>query len=129
MSPDLYREFGVRCSSMIARAFGGVAVHSAGDVQNVVEPMMEIQGLRGLDFTIPQNPNWEAIRQAAAGRTAMCLRHYYWDHGTQGGVDLAAYTEKILEFFSRKGLFVHTSTPRAEEAVRLGQSLHRLLSR
>jgi hypothetical protein len=34
-------------------------VHSCGDVQNVVAPMMEIDGLAGLDFTIPQNPNWE----------------------------------------------------------------------
>ena len=36
---------------------------------------------------------------------------------------------RILEFFGRRGVVVHTPTPWAEEAVRLGQPLHRLLSR
>ncbi|ORC26785.1 hypothetical protein B4O97_19120, partial [Marispirochaeta aestuarii] len=47
MSPNLYREFGVKYNSMISRAFGGIVVHSCGDVQNVVVPMMETEGLKG----------------------------------------------------------------------------------
>ncbi len=129
LSPNLYREFGVRYNSMISRAFGGIVVHSCGDVQHVVGPMMEIEGLKGLDFTIPQNPNWEAIRDAAAGKTALCLRHYYWDHGKDARVDLAAYTKQIVEFFGRKGLFIQTSTPTPEEAVKLGQDLHTVLAK
>ncbi|MDR2587803.1 MAG: uroporphyrinogen decarboxylase family protein, partial [Spirochaetales bacterium] len=129
MSPNLYREFGVKYNGMISKAFGGIVVHSCGDVQNVVAPMMEIPGLRGLDFTIPQTSNWEAIRDAAAGKTALCLRHYYWDHGENSGVDLADYTKKILDFFGRRGLFIQTSTETAAEAVLLGEKLHRLLSR
>jgi len=127
LSPDLYREFGVRYNSMISRAFGGIVVHSCGDVQHVVAPMMETEGLRGLDFTIPQTPNWEAIRDAAAGKTALCLRHYYWDHGKDAKVDLVEYTKRIVDFFGKKGLFIQTGTPTAEEAVTLGQALHRLL--
>ena len=77
MSPNLYREFGVKYNSLISRAMGGIVVHSCGNVKNVVEPMMEIEGLRGLDFTIPQT-DWETVRKAAAGKTALCLRHYHW---------------------------------------------------
>jgi len=129
MSPNLYREFGVKYNSMISRAFGGIVVHSCGDVQNVVEQMMEIEGLRGLDFTIPQNPNWEVIRKAAVGKTALNLRHYYWDHGKDAQVDLARYSRKIIDFFGRKGIFIQTSTPTSEEARDLGDMLHRVLHR
>jgi hypothetical protein len=128
MSPNLYREFGVKYNSMISRAMGGIVVHSCGDVKNVVGPMMEIEGLRGLDVTIPQT-DWEAVRKAAAGKTALCLRHYYWDHGPDAQVDLAAYSKKLVDFFGRKGLFIQTSTPTAEEARKLGTELHRVLSR
>jgi len=129
MSPNLYREFGVKYNSLISRAFGGIVVHSCGDVQNVVEPMMEIEGLRGLDLTIPQNPNWEVIRKAAAGKTALNLRHYYWDHGKDTQVDLAEYSRKLIEFFGQKGIFIQTSTPTPEEARDLGKRLHYILHR
>lgn len=128
LSPKLYREFGVKYNSMISRAIGGLVVHSCGQVKNVVTPMMEIEGLRGLDFTIPQ-ADWEAVRNAAAGKTVLCLRHYHWDHGPDAKVDLAAYSQKLLDFFGRKGLFIQTSTPTAEEARELGAKLHRILSR
>ena len=128
LSPSLYREFGVKYNSMISRAMGGIVVHSCGDVKNVVAPMMETEGLRGLDFTIPQT-DWEAVRNAAGGKTALCLRHYYWDHGAGARVDLVAYSQKLLDFFGRKGLFIQTSTPTADEARELGTALHRVLSR
>jgi hypothetical protein len=128
MSPNLYREFGVKYNSMISRAMGGLVVHSCGEVKNVVQPMIEIEGLRGLDFTIPQT-DWEAVRKAAAGKTVLCLRHYYWDHGPDAQVDLAAYSQKLLDFFGRRGLFIQTSTPTAEEARKLGDKLHQILSR
>ncbi len=129
LSPNLYREFGVKYNSEISRAFGGVVVHSCGDVQNVVASMMEIEGLAGLDFTIPQNPNWDAIRDAAAGKTALYLRHYYWDHGADVDVDLAEYSSRLLDFFGRDGLFIQTSTRTTEDARVLARELHRRLVR
>ena len=129
ISPNLYREFGVKYNSLISKAFGGLVLHSCGDVQNVVEPMMEIEGLRGLDLTIPQNPNWEVIRKTAAGKIALNLRHYYWDHEKGTQVDLAEYSKKIIDFFGRKGIFIQTSTPTPEEARDLGKRLHCILHR
>ncbi|MEW6264107.1 MAG: uroporphyrinogen decarboxylase family protein [Thermodesulfobacteriota bacterium] len=128
LSPKLYREFGVKYNGLISKALGGVVIHSCGEVKNVVESMMEIEGLRGLDFTIPQ-ANWEAVRKAAAGKTALCLRHYYWDHGSDARVDLAEYSKKLVEFFGRQGLFIQTSTATSGEARELGAKLHQVLSK
>jgi hypothetical protein len=129
LSPKLYREFGVAYNGKIAEAVGGIVVHSCGNVQNVVEAMMETPGLRGLDFTIPQTPKWEMIRDAAAGKTVLCLRHHYWDHLQEAPVDMVEYTKNILDFFGRKGLFIQTSAPTAEEAVVYGRRLHEILSK
>jgi uroporphyrinogen-III decarboxylase len=129
LSPDLYREFGVKYNNMISEAFGGIVVHSCGDVHRVVPAMMEIKGLKGLDFTIPQVTNWEAVRDVAAGKTVLCLRQRYWDHPQDAHVDLAEYSKKLLDTFGRKGLFIETSTPNAEEARTLGERLHRILSK
>ena len=128
MSPTLYREFGVRYNNMISRAFGGIVVHSCGDVQNVVAQMVETEGIRGLDLTIPQNPNWAPIRKAVVERTALNLRHYYWDYEQGKKVDLVESTKKLVEYFGRRGVFIQTSTPTAVEARDLGQKLHQALS-
>ena len=128
LSPDLYREFGVKYNNKISREFGGIVVHSCGDVHNVAPVMMEIEGLKGLDFTIPQVTNWDTLRDAAAGKTVLCLRHRYWDHPTGESVDLAGYTMKLVETFGRKGLIVETAVPSVEGAFSLGEKLHSKLS-
>ena len=127
MSPDLYREFGVRYNNRLSEAFGGIVVHSCGDLQNVVAVMMETKGLRGLDVTIPQNPRWDILKTAAAGKTSLNLRHFYWDHGRGVTVDAVEYTRKLLEVFGRRGIFIQTSAPDATGAAALGQRLHEAL--
>jgi hypothetical protein len=128
LSPELYREFGVRYNNTISREAGGLVIHSCGDIQYVVSAMMEVEGLRGLDFTIPQVKNWEALRDAAAGKTALCLRHRYWDHPKDEAVDLAEYSKRLVDFFGKQGLIIETSVPAAEEARALGGKLHQELA-
>jgi len=129
LSPALYREFGVKYNNKISKEFGGVMIHSCGDVQNVVGAMMEIDGLKGLDFTIPQVMNWKAVKDAAAGKTLLCLRHRYWDHPQDASVDLLEYSKSLVETFGRKGLIIETATATAEEARVLGDKLHAELSK
>ena len=129
LSPETYREFGVKYNGMIAQEFGGIVVHSCGNVGNVAQAMMEIPGLKGLDFTIPQVPEWEKVRDAAAGKIALCLRHFYWDHIDDPDTDIADYSKKLVDFFGRKGLFIQTSARTNEEAVALGKKMHTLLSK
>ncbi len=80
MSPKLYREFGVAYNTKLSEAFGGIVVHSCGDLQPVLPVMMGTPGLQGIDLTMPPNPNWNVIKDAAAGKTALNLRHYFWNH-------------------------------------------------
>jgi len=129
LSPDMYREFGVKYNNMISREFGGIVIHSCGDVQYVVPAMMETEGLKGLDFTIPQVMNWETVSAAAAGKTVLCLRQRYWDHPRDSAVDLAEYSVRLVETFGRKGVIIETSAPTAQEAGILGEKLHQKLSR
>jgi hypothetical protein len=129
MSPALYREFGVKYNAMISQAFGGIVIHSCGDVQHVVGPMMEIPGLRGLDFTIPQTPVWAPIREAAAGKVVLCLRHYHGDHPADSSVDMIDYTKKIVDLFGRKGIILLTSMQTYEESAAYSLKLHELLSK
>ena len=129
LSPDLYREFGVKYNNRLSKEFGGIVVHSCGDTHRVAPAMMEIDGLKGLDFTIPQVTNWEALRDTAAGKTVLCLRQRYWDHPQDAHVDLAEYSAKIMETFGIKGLIIETSAPTAEAARALGEQLHQKLSR
>jgi hypothetical protein len=125
----MYREFGVKYNNMLSKEFGGIVVHSCGDVQYVAPAMMEIEGLKGLDFTIPQVANWEAVKNAAAGKTVLCLRQRYWDHPKDSKVDLAEYSKSLVDTFGRKGLIIETSTATPEEAQALGEKLHSILSR
>ncbi|GHV91958.1 hypothetical protein AGMMS50268_24610 [Spirochaetia bacterium] len=129
LSPALYREFGVKYNGMIAKEFGGIVVHSCGNVTNVAAAMMEIPGLKGLDFTIPQVADWVKVRNAVAGKTALWLRHFYWDHMGDENADLVEYSKKLLDYFGRKGLFIQTSTRTPEEAAALGEKLHKALSK
>ncbi|GHV36382.1 hypothetical protein AGMMS49546_01570 [Spirochaetia bacterium] len=129
LSPALYREFGVKYNGMIAKEFNGIVVHSCGNVTNVAAAMMEIPGLKGLDFTIPQVADWTKVRDAVAGKTALWLRHFYWDHMGDENADLVEYSKKLLDYFGRKGLFIQTSTRTPEEAAALGEKLHRALSK
>jgi len=127
LSPAGYREFGVKYNSIIAKEFGGVMLHSCGDTHNVAPVMMEIPGLTGLDFTIPQVTHWEALRDACAGKTALMLRTHYWDHLEAEKFDLADYIKKVVDFFGPKGLFITTSMPTRAEAEALALKLRKVL--
>jgi restriction endonuclease Mrr len=72
------------------------------------------------------------VRDAVSGKTVLCLRHFYWDHiddGVAGVEGLAEYSQKLVDFFGRKGVFIQTSTPTAEEAVALSETLHKIMSK
>ena len=129
LSPAMYREFGVKYNNMISREFGGIVVHSCGDIQHVVSAMIEIEGLRGLDFTMPQVNNWEAVRDITAGKTVLCLRHRYWDHPANVKPDLVGFSKKLVDCFGRKGVIIETAAATPDEGRSLGEELHQALSR
>lgn len=126
MSPKLYREFGVRYNARLSEAFGGLVIHSCGDVQRMVPMMLETPGLRGLDLTIPQVTHWEKVRDAAVGKIALNLRHFFWDHSDEH-TDLLAYSQQLIEMFGRRGIFLQMSTRTVPDAIALGQQLRQAI--
>ncbi len=52
VSPDMYRRFFVPYFNRISRAFGGIYIHSCGDFSQNLDPMLEIEGLLGVNMHI-----------------------------------------------------------------------------
>jgi hypothetical protein len=68
------------------------------------------------------------LKEAAAGKTALNLRHFYWDHGPEVRVDTLEYSRRLLDYFGRRGILIQTSAPTLGEAAALGERLHEELS-
>jgi len=128
LSPTLYKQFGVKYNSIISKAFGGIVIHSCGDIQNVVQTMMEVENLKGLDFTLPNNKNWEIIKKTILDKVAINFRYRLSDIGINSNIELIDYTKQIIEFFGRKGVFLQTSSLSYKNAQIFGEKLHNILS-
>jgi len=126
MSPDTYREFGVRYNERISEEFGGIVIHSCGDITHVLPAMVETAGIRGIDLVMPQN-NWQKVKEATEGKVSLCMRHYYWDHN-KSNIDLLNYSKELIDFFGRTGSLILTSTPTYKESIDLSKKLSSLLA-
>jgi hypothetical protein len=122
MSPATFEEFGVPYNSRISEEFGGLVWHSCGDVQAVMEKVLMIKGLKGIDIAMPQN-NWEKIRDIVDDKVAKNLRFYWWDHEHESRPDQAEYARQLIDFFGRKGTLLLTSEQTVEESSRLSKNL------
>lgn len=74
VGPDDYRTFSVPYNERLAKAFGGVAVHSCGNFEKQLPALVETEGLIMIDgaFTLQGDPNpneqYEYFRETMAGR-------------------------------------------------------------
>lgn len=125
MSPRTYREFGVPYNARISEAFGGIVVHSCGDITHVLPEILETPGLRGIDLVAPQN-DWGRIRETAGGKTALCLRYYTWDFPDARPGDQLAYSRRLIEFFGQRGILLWTQTKTLMEARTLSSNMSTL---
>jgi len=128
MSPRSYREFGVPYNKRLSDAFGGIVVHSCGDIGHVLPAMLEIPGLRGIDLVAPQN-DWRKVREITAGKAALCLRYYGWDFPNSDPGNLFEYSRSLVEFFGRRGIMLWTQTDTPAAAKELSGKLHRVLDK
>lgn len=126
MSPRTYREFGMPYNTRISEAFGGIVVHSCGNIVHVLPAMLETPGLRGIDLVAPQN-DWEKVRDITHGRTSLCLRYYNWDFPNSAAPDLMEYSRSLTDCFGRRGIMLWTQTNTFTEAKELSKSFHRIL--
>jgi hypothetical protein len=125
LSPRAYREYGAPYNARISEAFGGIVVHSCGDIVHLLPEMLSIPGLRGIDLVAPQN-NWDRVRELTHGKTCLCLRYHGFDFPDSAAGDQLAYSQSLIECFGRRGVMLWTQTDTLAAAKELARELHRV---
>lgn len=124
ISPRAYREFGVRYNNRLAREFGGIVIHSCGNMAFQIPTILEHEGLRAIDLTLPHNDP-VAVRDAAAGRVALTMRYWLQDWEDRRMPDLERYTEDAVALFGTRGVLLQMETPGLQDAIDLAARLQR----
>lgn len=124
ISPSQYKEFGVPYNNRLSREFGGIVVHSCGSVVHNLSTILETEGLRGIEITLPQN-DISKVADRAAGKTALMLRYWVQDWKDGLAPDLEQYTEEVLTILGTRGVMLEMQVPSCtiEEAQALAQRL------
>lgn len=126
LTGDLYEEFGVPYNTRISEAFGGIVVHSCGDLLRVLPSMLKTEGLVGIDMVAAQN-DMPAVGRVVDGKCAMCLRYFDWDFPAGSQVDLVDYTRNLVESVGRNGVMVWTNCHTLEQGRAMSEALGELL--
>lgn len=125
VSPGQYREFGVPYNSRLSDEFGGLIVHSCGNIVHNIPTVLQISGIRGITLTLPHN-DMHKIADLAAGKTSLMMRYWNpdWEQGTRPG-DLVVYTKHVLEAVGTRGVMLEMQAPSAttEEAIELASRI------
>jgi hypothetical protein len=123
ISPRQYREFGVPYNNRLSDAFGGIVIHSCGNIVHNLQAILETRGLRGIEATLPHND----IHKLAAftGQTTFMLRYWLQDWDDQQAPDLEQYTEEALSILGTRGIMLEMQVPTrtTEEAADLAARL------
>lgn len=117
-----YREFGVRYNNILAREFGGIVIHSCGNIVHQVPTILEIENLRAVDLALPHNDPI-ALAHVAAGKTALTMRYWIQDWENRAMPDLEQYTDQIVEIFGTRGILLQMQTRTLSDAIELSARL------
>jgi hypothetical protein len=70
LSPKLYREFALPYVNEISEEFGGVLIHSCGNILHQLDNLARVHNLRGLNFGASETP-FAPVWERFGGRTAI----------------------------------------------------------
>ena len=70
LSPDLYEEFALPYMNMISEEFGGIFMHSCGDISHNLDNIAKIKNLRCINFAVTETPA-ECVFEKFSGKTAI----------------------------------------------------------
>jgi uroporphyrinogen-III decarboxylase len=127
LSPGTYRTFGVPYNARLAEAFGGIVVHSCGNIAHVLPAILETPGLRGIDLVATQN-DWVKVKQCVHGQVGVSLRYFGWDFADATPPDLVEYSRALIECFGRRGVLLWTQVLTLAQAQRLCADLSRVVA-
>ncbi len=74
LSPEMYERFSLPYVNRLSEEFGGVVVHSCGNIEHQFEVLGRVRNLRGLNFGITET-RFEAAWQRFGGKTVL-IPHY-----------------------------------------------------
>jgi len=72
ISPRTYAEFGVPYNRAIAEHFGGISIHSCGDISHQIDNLRQIPGLYALNYGTSETPH-QAMVEALGGRVLLVV--------------------------------------------------------
>jgi hypothetical protein len=70
LSPKLYREFALPYVNEMSEEFGGVLIHSCGNILHQLDNLARVHNLRGLNFGASETP-FAPVWERFGGRTAL----------------------------------------------------------
>ena len=70
LSPKLYREFALPYVNEISEEFGGVFIHSCGNILHQLDNLAQVHNLRGLNFGVSETP-FAPVWERFGGKTAI----------------------------------------------------------
>ncbi len=97
VSPHLYEEFAIPYNERIAKAFGGLHIHSCGNFSFNYENIGKIEGLRGVDFGVTET-SFPQIVEKLGGKCLLVPRI-----GGCGRVASFSSTKEYLQYVLEHG--------------------------
>ena len=70
LSPKLYREFALPYVNEVSEEFGGVFIHSCGNILHQLDNLAQVHNLRGLNFGVSETP-FAPVWERFGGKTAV----------------------------------------------------------
>ncbi len=70
LSPQLYEQFSLPYINKISEEFGGVVIHSCGNISHQLPVLKKVHNLKGLNFGVTETP-FEAVWECFGGKIAL----------------------------------------------------------
>lgn len=118
ISPRHYREFGVRYNNRLSAEFGGIVIHSCGNIGHQAPTILENKGLRAIDLALPHNDP-AVLASSLAGRVALTMRYWIQDWENRPMPDLETYTDQAIAAFGTRGILLQMQAPNLDDCIAL----------
>ena len=112
LSPELYEEFALPYMNMISEEFGGIFLHSCGNIAHNLDNLARVKNLRCINFAVTETPA-EAVFEKFSGKTVICPGTGL-NNGALAVDSIIEYVERVLKCKkTNEGLilYAYTDTP------------------
>jgi hypothetical protein len=128
VSPEHYEEFSLPYVNQLSEEFGGVFIHSCGDIEHQLDVLGKVHNLRGLNFGVSET-RFEAVWVALGGKTVL-IPHCSSEAVVANFRDAFDWVEHVLKIKTHnRGLALMVAPQVADfQATKLAMALGRPVS-